>query len=539
MKRVALALPALLGIACIAAAIAIPTYLVPKLRVVPLDLDITSVATSVPADGQAGDRFPAVIFDRCSVTKPKAAQFSAHLTQQRRSVIVDPSDANQATLQSGQTVQVDRIRDAAGKERDLTMASSNADRKCDDALLTATVDRVSVNRQTSVPNGVVSSLQLEAVPEGGNVDEASVRLDDRKGFQYKFGFDVQKRDYYYYDTNTRQDAIAKFVEEKTIDGVKTYHFVADVPETDLSNLPNPAGEAPLGTILNMPAKWWGIKGKGVKANDIVTMHRYGQATRHVYVEPQTGTILYGMEDQEQYFKSPDDSAENPRAIRDFRMDALKGRFEWSQETVAHQADRAKGYMNQLRWGGTIAPIILGVVGVLLLLAWAALLWLGRRRGSDPSGEVPVDELSPDDDGAGTAATPDEQTTVLPTAPPAYPAYTEPEPGPQSVQPDDSATRAIPTYRPDDLPPAEFSSVDETAQTEILPSSYAWSQEAASPADVTDTEAFRAPADGFSPMPGDARPGQPYPFADPTRPMPDVQRHAPQPGDDDLPGRHER
>ncbi|MGB6040013.1 MAG: DUF3068 domain-containing protein, partial [Gordonia sp. (in: high G+C Gram-positive bacteria)] len=377
MKRAALALLAFLSVACIGAAIAIPTYLVPKLKVVPLDLDITSIATTVPLDGDAGNRFPATIFDRCSITKPKAAQFTAHLTQQRRSVIVDPSDANQATLQSGQTVQIDRTRDASGKERDLTMASSNDDRTCDDALLTATVDRVSVDRKSSAPNGVVSSLQLEPVPEGGNVADASVQLDDRKGFQYKFGFDVQKRDYYYYDTNTRQDATAKFVDEKEIDGVKTYHFVAEVPETDLSNLPDPQGEASLGTMLDMPAKWWGIRGKGVKSKDIITMHRFAKATRHVYVEPVTGTILYGMEDQEQYFRAPDDDTA-PKAVQDFRMDALKARFEWSKETVAQQADRAKGYVNQLRWGGTIVPIILGVLGALGLLTWAFLMWRGRR-----------------------------------------------------------------------------------------------------------------------------------------------------------------
>ncbi len=56
MKRVLLPLLAFLGVACIAAAIAIPTYLVPKLKVVPLDLDITSNASTVPGQGQTGDR---------------------------------------------------------------------------------------------------------------------------------------------------------------------------------------------------------------------------------------------------------------------------------------------------------------------------------------------------------------------------------------------------------------------------------------------------------------------------------------------------
>ncbi|EGD54895.1 DUF3068 domain-containing protein [Gordonia neofelifaecis] len=513
MKRAALALLAFLGVACIVAAIAIPTYLVPKLKVVPLDLDITSVASTVSADGDAGDRFPATIFDRCSLTKSKAATLDANLTQQRRSVIVDPSDKNQATLQSGQTVQIDRVRDSSGKERDLTMASSDADRKCDDALLNATVDRVSVNRETSAPNGNVSELQVEPIPEGGTVEEASVKLEDRKGFQYKFGFDVQKRDYYYYDTTTRQDATAKFVEEKTIDGVKTYHFVADVPETDLSNLPDPQGDASLGTMLDMPAKWWGIKGRGVKPNDVITMHRYAKATRNVYVEPTTGTIIYGEEDQEQYFKSPDDSADSPAAVRDFRMDALKGRFKWSDATVSQQADRAQGYLNQLRWGGTIVPIILGVLGVLLLLAWALLVWFGRKRGGEPTDDGLAGEPTPDGDGGSEAATPEEQTTVIPgpvAAP--YGQYAADDTTVLPATPDESSTQAIPAYDP-----------------------------LTSPMDTSQTEAFSAPADGFGPIPqSDEQPsGYPYPYADPTRPMPDVEQYRQDPDDEEHPGRHER
>lgn len=531
MKRAALALLAFLGVACIVAAVAIPTYLVPKLKVVPLDLDITSLATSVPGDGDAGDRFPAVIFDRCSVTKSKAATLDAHLTQQRRSVIVDPSDAKQATLQSGQTLQIDRIRDSRGKETEVTMAAADSDRKCNDGLLNATVDRVSVDRESSAPNGNVSSLQLTAVPEGGNIDEASVKLENRQGFQYKFGFDVQKRDYYYYDTTTRQDAIAKFVGEETIDGVKTYHFQAEVPEVDLSDLPDAAGEAPLGTILNMPAKWWGIKGKGVKANELVTMHRYGKAVRNVYVEPTTGTILFGEEEQEQYFKSPDDSGEGPEAISDFRMTALKSKFAWTDETVAEQAQRADKYLGQLRWGGTIVPIILGVVGAALLLAWAFLVWIGRRGDKGgPSGDV-LDQ-SPDPDaptpgGDGSeAATPEAQTTVLPTSgAPAAAPYAAPygdAPGDQTTVlpplpplPDEPSTQAFSAYQSPDAPAPYY--LEESQTQAFAPGAPA--SPVTSPADVTDTEAFRAPEvpDGFTPY-----------TPDPTRPMPDIDRYRREP-----------
>lgn len=466
MKRVLPALLAFLGVACITAAIAIPLALVPTLRVVPLDLDITSVATTVDADGSPGERFPALIFDRCSISQPKAQTLQAHLTQQRRSIIVDPSDKRQATVQSAQTVRIDRTRNAAGDETQPPAPAANGDLQCTDGLLTATIDRVSVNRKTSVPNGTVSSLQLEAAPAGTNPKDVSVALTNRKGFQYKFPFDTKKKPYYYYDLNTRQDTEAKFVGEETINGVKTYHFQSQVPETDLSTLPNPQDEAALGTMLTMPAKWWGISGRGVRPNDSINMHRYATATRNVWVEPQTGTIVNGREDQHQYFRSPyKDDDSTAEAVRTFQLDALKATFAWNNSTVSQQTDKAKGYIAQLKLGNFWLPLILGIVGAVLLLAW--VLWLLRgRRNSDPYDDQDDDTHEDDDlteaevpevpETAGDAPDADARTVVDPQGPAAA----------RAAEP----TAVIPTQRSRHSAPA---SPDDDYTDEDDDSAYLW------------------------------------------------------------------
>ncbi|MGC4964319.1 DUF3068 domain-containing protein [Gordonia sp. DT101] len=483
MRRLWLALPAFLGAACIAAAIAIPLFLVPQLRVVPLDLDITSVATTVPEDGSSGDRFPAEIFDRCSVSERKARVLDAHLTQQRRSVIVDPSDKRQATLQSAQTVQIDRVRDAAGNETDPSMAGADGERKCDDGLLTANIDRVSVNRKSSVPNGTVSSLQLEAAPEGVNPKDVSVDLPDRKGFQYKFGFDVGKRAYLYYDTNTRQDIPVNFKGEKDINGVKTYEFVGDVPETDVSGLPNAQGEAALGTMLTMPASWWGISGRGVKPNDKITMHRYATATRHVFVEPETGTIIDGLEDQHQYFRSPDQSSDTPAPVRDFQMDVLKARFKWSDQTVKNQAETADHYKGLLTLGSFWLPLILGIVGVLLLALWGFLMWRARRN-RDGDDTPPADDETATWDAPDAAGTTAGRHEVDPTVPVAGAAAAG---AGASLDPWDRPTEQIPRVDTPDETPAD----DTATQTFTPPPT----------ADDSATQTFR-PTDEFRPSDDD-------------------------------------
>lgn len=443
MKRIVLSALAFLGFACLTAAIGTKLFLVPQLRVVPLDLDITSVATTVSPDNQAGNRFPATLFDRCSLRAKHARTFDAHLTQQRRSMVIEPSDRRQATIQSAQTVRIDRIREADGKEVEPTMAKAGEPRQCTDALLTASIDRVSVNRKTSVPNGAVNSIQTEAAPAGTDPKSVSVEAK-RQGFQYKFGFDVKKREYLYYDLNTRQDTRARFVDEKVLNGVKVYQFVTEVPETDLADLETPQGEAALGTMVSMPAQWWGIKGKGVKPTETLTMHRYARSTRHVWVEPQTGTIVDGREDQYQYFKFPDQSEETPAPVREFEMPSLKATFQWSEETVNAQTTRASHYMKELRFGQTVLPLILGGAGIVFLLMWAGGLFLARRTGDDepkPTGDdaaaaeahnVTLAEpmAQPIESGWGydspwREGDPAAPTTLEPTFPPASEATTDP------------------------------------------------------------------------------------------------------------------
>ncbi|MDV7133449.1 DUF3068 domain-containing protein [Williamsia muralis] len=377
--------PALIffGVAAVTAAIAVPVWLVPQLKVVPLDLDITTVAVSQPAGITDDDELPAKVFDRCSVSGPRAEVFDAHLTQQRRTVVIEPSDSDQVTVQSGQTVRIDRIRD--GDEIvEPNVAAVDSARTCSDGVLTGNIDVVSLNRETSKPNGEIHRLHTVQAPAGVRTieDESNFVEAPREGFQYKFGFDVEKSEYPYYDVNTRQDVPAKFVGETKINGLTAYEFVSEVPEIDQVQLETPSGEPAPGTSLEMPASWWGIE--GVPANEKIVMDRFATATRHVWVEPKTGTVLRGLEEQHQYFKSP--GWEDPglaQPIRDFRMDVFKATMAWDSATEDRQSDKASGYVDQLRWGGVIIPAIVGTIGGISLIAGIVLLI--RRRSDRPTG----------------------------------------------------------------------------------------------------------------------------------------------------------
>ncbi|MBJ7291132.1 DUF3068 domain-containing protein [Williamsia sp.] len=382
MKKLLAPFLVFIGVAAITAAIAVPTWLVPKLEVVPLDLDITTVSQSVPMGITSDNNLPARVFDRCSVGEDKARVFDANVTQQRRTVVVDPSDADQATVQSGQTVRIDRIDDN-GTTVAQTTAPIGATRSCNDGLLSSNIDILSVDRKTSAPNGKLNRLYLSAGPDGQPIQENEGNFIDvpRKGYQYKFPFDTKKQEYPYFDANTRRDLPAEFVGETKINGLTAYEFVSEVPEIDQVLLKTPNGQPALGTSLEKPAAWWGIQ--GIPANEQVVMHRFASATRHVWVEPETGTALRGLEVQHQYFKSPGaDDPDLAAPLREFRMDAFHATVAWNDATIDKQSDKAQGYVDQLRWGGVITPIVLGVVGAIALIAGVVLLL--RRRDDTPA-----------------------------------------------------------------------------------------------------------------------------------------------------------
>lgn len=372
------------GMFLLTISVVVPLALVPRLKVVPLDLDITTVAASEPAGLTSDDALPARVFDRCSVNEPKLRVFDAHLSQQRRTVATDPSDQNQVTLQSAQTVIIDRIRDG-NEVVALDVREQDSKRPCGDGLLASSVDIVSLDRRTSKPNDKLYQLHTVSLPTGVRAKDSADTFVEapRDGFQYHFGFDIKPGGTYpYYDVNSRSDQPARFVGETTINGLDALEFVSEVPEVDQTQLDTPSGFPALGSSIEMPAKWWGIAAPGVDPEEKVLMHRYGKATRRVWIEPQTGTVLNGSEVQHQYFKSPGwDDPSLAQPIRDFRVDALNTTMSWTDSTVKQQTSRADDYIDQLRIGNVIVPWTAGIAGAVLVGVGAVLTFRGARRRS--------------------------------------------------------------------------------------------------------------------------------------------------------------
>ncbi|MBF6099033.1 DUF3068 domain-containing protein [Nocardia cyriacigeorgica] len=377
-KRTVACLLVGLGALLIVAALMIPTYTLSKMAKTPLDLEITTIATNVP--GQES-----LVLDAKSLTAPEGSakvDQNVPLVFQRFVTVEEPSDAEKMTVQAGTTLR-------------------RTDKQGDTGLLTAEIDRVTIDRKTGEPvdedpNG---SIAATVNKEGESVAEPF----KREGLQYRFPIGTEKKDYPYFDRTARVTSDAKFIEETEINGTTVYHFRQVVEPANLYDATkNPAFR------LSLPAAKWGVEGDGD-----ITMFRWYTNTRDLLVEPETGTVVDGQEAIHMYYGRTGDKPE---------VTALKATLTFDEPTIESQLSVAKENIDKLSLFGRVVPIILGVVGLIALIAGIVLGVRGGgaaatagRGGVPPRRPAPAAPTAPSSPRRGDADAPTE-TIKLPEKP---------------------------------------------------------------------------------------------------------------------------
>jgi hypothetical protein len=162
--------------------------------------------------------------------------------------------------------------------------------------------------------------------------------------KFPFGADKDTR-YPFYDSTAHKAFPARYMRTETVDGLKTYVFQSDVPDTSLGTLALP------GVLADQPDK------------PSVTTDRHYRAQTTTWVEPVTGAIVKGSQHAAQW------ATYQGR----FVTPLSDTNFTNSPKTVKTTADRIVTKYNQLRLVdfylqvfGPVLGIILIVLGLLLL-----------------------------------------------------------------------------------------------------------------------------------------------------------------------------
>lgn len=415
MKRILSSVAIVLGVAMLVFAIALPTYVVPKGKVLPLDLVSTTGTPKTPGNlldsgalaagkpvGNNKDK------PECKGDNPQVSCFinkDLEMQSQRFTTAQEPSDKEVVTLEAGQTL-------------------FRTDKEEPKNLISASIDHVTLDRKTQMPvPDPTSSIELNApaldaaANEGKDEEvEASVAPFTRPGITYQFPMGTDRKSYDYFDMQILKTQPIDYVGEEEQDGEKVYRFEQTVPPTELYPALRERLEADgelskgdKGTLaalrLKFPAKVWGIDPADIKKKDgaqdekkdekaeekkegeedgdkedlgpEVELSRYYTVHRVLRVQPDTGVIVNGSEEVFQYYAQDDEEAQQilenkEEEIKNPTRTAVYFPGAWDDESREAQMKKSSEGLEKMKLMGTILPWILGVVGlILLVVGWIA------------------------------------------------------------------------------------------------------------------------------------------------------------------------
>jgi hypothetical protein len=244
----------------------------------------------------------------------------------------------------------------------MTVTEQDAHRIPDTAVIWAVYSTVKDAKGTIIQQTTIL-IALDR-KTGAAVNWANQYLDDGSkqdvkfaGNEFQFPFNTEKKDYAVFDENIKTTVTAKFKSVDNVDGLDTYHFQSQVPETPL-DLPQNDLDA-LGNVFA-----GGQGGMQVIYTD----------TKDVWVDPTTG-VLVKIRDQ-QHKVLEDANGKQLQVL-------LDGDFQSEDAGVQAAVDSAKHNAMQLKLVGVYLPIGLGIVGIILLIVGFLLQRSSSAANADP------------------------------------------------------------------------------------------------------------------------------------------------------------
>jgi hypothetical protein len=328
-----------LGVFAVAGAVVLPAYVYPKLAKVPLDQDSTSVlegtASKVLVVTDDGSGPVTKIRENAKLTATGHVQANFAAPEMR-------PDTDYAVW-----LLAVQVKDDA-----------------DDAVVTASKRQVCFDRRTSEgyePNGAtdpkcdakssyITELKDKADKDGQKPAEKNVEKA-QPGLNFKFPFGTEQKDYKVYDDSTGAAVTAKYTGTETVNGIETYKFVQNIPDTKLDSKKVP------GSLLG-------------SAESSVTADLYYRGVNTMWVEPVTGIEVKQQQQQHQELRAGTSTTV-----------VFDGTLAYNGTTIAQMVDQVDENKGRLEFLSSTGPLWLGIGGGVLILV--ALFLLFRRRPAAP------------------------------------------------------------------------------------------------------------------------------------------------------------
>ena len=238
------------------------------------------------------------------------------------------------------------------------------DRADTGAAINKSESRIALDRTTGAAVSWAGQCHNEVKEDPAQNSACTPGNVDFEGQLYLFPFGTRQQTYLYWDSALQEALPMQYQAEEDYNGLPTYRFEQQVPQQIITMDPQQ-----LGALL-------GFLTPGSTTGSVTY-----QATRTLWVEPETGAIV-GYREQQHRELVP--TVGSPVVIFDADM-------SYDQATLdAVHNEAAKG-RSQLRLLGVYLPLALAVLGLLL----AVLGYLIARRGRPAPGPEPAEAEEPE------------------------------------------------------------------------------------------------------------------------------------------------
>lgn len=303
-------------------------YVYERLAVVPLDQDTVSVSEGPDA----------TIFDIAS-----QEEITTDLRSVRKVVgFVGASEEASEELD----------RDVAIWETSVVNAEPGVTVSEEQPPRSATHDRVAFDRHTGeaidcCDTYLASTADLETGEEVRDTDTPIT------GQYFKLPFKAEKTTYQFWDGTLKDSTDLVYRGTEEIDGLTVYKYEQVIEATDVGD-------------INAPASLFGIDEEGD-----VTLDRIYANTRTLWIEPETGVIIRGQEEQ---LAVAEYNGEEVATLTDVVIG-------YNARTIANNVDDYSSLATQLKVIRVWLPWLGGVIGALLVAAGLLILARAGRRSN--------------------------------------------------------------------------------------------------------------------------------------------------------------
>lgn len=339
MRRVLGVLATVLGVLLLGLGILAKPVLYEGLAIIPLDQDSTSVS-----EGSNMSALYAHEENGKSVFEPLQG-VNIRSTREVLGIPGKPEAAGVADTDAFWQTTVQSSAEIDGAWTDLSYSNAG----------------VSLNRVTAEATNCCGDFE-----SAGDLDDPAKVVDvEHEGLYFKFPFDVQKQTYQWWDGDLDKALDIEYVREEEVYGTNTYVFQQVIPKQEV-------------TTREVPKAVFGDSADGNATATVM----YGN-TRTLYIEPVTGAVVNGVEEQDKSLVA-DGYPE---------VATTQGTIGNNEETVRDNAET---------WGSKSAllgfikgPLTwIGIIGGLVLTGLGLWLILGARtdRAREEQQEADLDEL---------------------------------------------------------------------------------------------------------------------------------------------------